>query len=176
MEKELHDWSRNNALLMGVEGALAVLITYLICVHASTLYHFPYPPIAGLWGAISAVFVLSDKKDELFKNALNRFVGTLVGAAVPCILAYIFGGYPLYAFPLAIFLATVIMALIGSRGAFRISGITVVVVFVIGGWHAHAISPWLNALTRLFESTIGIVIALIIDYAVYPIRKRFDLF
>ncbi len=164
------------ALLMALELCIAVVVSYYACLYLSTLYHFSMPQIAGLWGAISAVFILSPKREDVFASAKARFFGTLAGTAVPCVCAYIFGGYPLYSFAVSIFLTVILVGSLGIRDTYKVACITVCVVFVVGSMNQQGLAPWLNALSRLLESIVGMLVALTIDLLVYPVRRRLNLF
>jgi uncharacterized membrane protein YgaE (UPF0421/DUF939 family) len=165
------------ALLMAVELTVAVIISYYLCFYVSSLYHFSMQSIAGLWGAISAIFILSPKRSDVFDSTRNRALGTLVGATVPCALVYIFGGYPIYVLALSLFVTVILVSLLHIQPTYKIACITVVVVFIVGALpQQHYVAPWLNALSRLVESLIGVVVSLIIDMAAYPIRQHYDLF
>lgn len=176
MKKELHDWARDRSLLMAVEATIAILVSYVVCMKISTLYSFPFPPIAGLWGGISAIFILSDKRDEVFKSSRARAYGTLIGTLVPLVLVYILDGYSYYMFGISVFVTVFVCSMIGLREIIHVACITLIVVVAIGWWRQHEIVPWLNALSRLFESLIGIVVSLLLDLIFYPIRRRYDLF
>lgn len=176
MKTGIHIIVRKFSLLMSIEATIAILLSYYACLWASELYHFPLAPIAGLWGALSASFILSSASKGLLENARIRLIGSFFGVLAPLISLYIFQGYNIYAFGLAIIFAVSLSSLCSAKDTFRTACITLSVVYVVGLiTHPH-IAPWLNCLTRLLESIIGGVITLIVAFCFYPLRKRFDLF
>lgn len=176
MESRTHKVSKNDSLLMAIEATLTIMVSYYLCCYVAKSYAFAMPEVAGLWGAISAMFVLNPKHTDVLHMSWVRFWGTVVGSMVPMICVYIYGGYEGYAFATAIFVSVIVVSACRVREAYKTACITIIVVFVIGSLKLHNLAPWLNALTRLCESTIGIAVSLIVDLIFYPIRKRFDLF
>lgn len=176
MNHKLHDFSNRYSLLMATEATLTIIASYYLCSYVAGLYGFVMPEIAGLWGAISALFILNPKREDVIKSSWMRFWGSVIGCFVPMICVYAYGGYAGYVFATSVFATIVIVSLCGIRDTYKTACITVIVVFVIGSLKLHQIAPWLNALSRLAESTLGIFVSLIIDLIFNPIRKRLDLF
>lgn len=176
MESQLHKISNHESLLMAIEATLTTLASYYLCSYVAKAYGFVMPEIAGLWGAISAIFVLNPKRTDVIHTSWMRFWGTVAGSLIPMACVYAYGGYQGYTFASAIFITVIVVSLCRIREAYKTACITVIVVFVIGSLKLHQIAPWVNALSRLCESTLGIITSLIIDLVLYPIRKHFDLF
>ena len=105
-----------------------------------------------------------------------RFLGSLIGAVVTCAFVYLFAGYFVYDFAVSIFFVILLVNFLGIGETYKVACITVIVVFVVGLITQHKMAPWLNAVSRLLESVIGILLALLVDMIIYPLRKRFDLF
>lgn len=176
MNSKLHQWCKDFSLLISTEIAIATIISYYLTTYLSELYYFPMPEIAGLWGAISAVFIISPRREDVLHMAWMRFLGTIAGCLIPLACIYIFGGYYVYTFMVSLFLTVVGVSVCRMRNSYKVACITALVVLIIGAIQQAHLTPWLNALSRLCQSIIGIIVALIIDAIFYPIRKRYDLF
>ena len=176
MNPKTHDFLKKSSLLMAIEGTLCVITAFYLCFYVSQSYGFPVPGLAGLWGAISAIFILNPNRKDVIRTSWMRLWGTIVGSLIPMICVYIFGGYEIYAFAIAVFATILIVSLCGIRDAYKVACITLIVVFVVGWMKQNEITPWANALSRLCESVLGMIVSLIVDVAFYPLRRKFDLF
>ncbi len=176
MSTKFHKWCKDFSLLISAEITISTITSYYLTTYLSTLYDFPMPEIAGLWGAISAVFIISPKREDVIHMAWMRFLGTIAGSLVPLVCIHIFGGYYSYTFALSLCLTVIVVSACRIRDAYKVACITTLVVLIVGAMDQEHIKPWLNAVSRLGQSTVGILVALIIDGIFYPIRQRFDLF
>jgi uncharacterized membrane protein YgaE (UPF0421/DUF939 family) len=85
----------------------------------------------------------------------QRFAGTALGAALGALIATFFSS-SVWIYAVAIFLCGVLCAVLRFRGAFRFAAITVSIVLLI----AHTHPPWIVAVHRFVEVSVGIAVAL----------------
>ncbi|MGO9589367.1 MAG: FUSC family protein [Candidatus Acidiferrales bacterium] len=117
------------------------------------------------WAAITAIVVMQSTLGAALKVSWQRFAGTALGAAAGALIAMylpptaiVFGG--------AIFaLGFVCAALNLDWPAYRFAGITLAIVLLTGGDKA----PWVAAIHRFVEVSIGIAVGLVIT-ALWPER------
>jgi uncharacterized membrane protein YgaE (UPF0421/DUF939 family) len=95
--------------------------------------------------------------------SLERIVATAVGASVGALEANFFGSN-LVAFAVAIFLIGLLsFAFRLEKTAYRYASITLAIIVLI----PRSAAPWMIALHRFFEVSVGIVVALAV-VAVWP--------
>jgi len=118
------------------------------------------------WAAVTTIVVLQSTLGAAVSVSTLRFIGTALGAFTGGLLALYFD-QNVWVSAGAIFLLGLLTAALHlDRAAFRFAGITVVIVLLVG----HTESPWIVALHRFFEVSIGIVMGLVIA-AVWPDRE-----
>jgi uncharacterized membrane protein YgaE (UPF0421/DUF939 family) len=108
------------------------------------------------WAPISTIVILLSTADPL-ALAWQRFVGTALGAVVAAIIATFF--HPTWiVYGLGIFVCGILSALLRIGDAYRFAAITLSIVLLI----AHPHSPWIVALHRFIEVSLGIAVALLV--------------
>ena len=121
------------------------------------------------WAAISTMIVMQSTLGSSLGISAQRFAGTVVGAALGGLLGTYFPGNVLV-FGAAVFgIGAVCAAVRVERSAYRYAGITLAIVMLI----SRPRSPWVIALHRFLEVSIGIVVGLAIS-AVWPERRRHE--
>lgn len=109
------------------------------------------------WAPISTIVILLSTADPL-ALAWQRFVGTALGAVVAAIIATFF--HPTWiVYGLGIFVCGILSALLRIGDAYRFAAITLSIVLLI----AHPHSPWIVALHRFIEVSLGIAVALLVS-------------
>jgi uncharacterized membrane protein YgaE (UPF0421/DUF939 family) len=161
-------------LLFALEAVAALLLSYYCAYWFSLLTRFSEPVIAGLWGAISAAIVLTPWNNLSLKMGWIRFLGSVIGVIIPMICIYIFG-YTVFAFGCSVFLTAIICYLIPWRETYHGALITVAVVVVVGKVLESTTPIWFNAVSRLAESIIGIVVTLFVVLCSYGIQRLLGL-
>jgi len=122
-----------------------------------------------MWCAISAAIVINAEEKSAFEAALLRFVASLVA----CVLsgAIVSGlGYGYASLLLVLVLNVALISLIGFREGFRQSSIAIFVIYATGAMQPD-LSVWLNALGRLAESAVGILVGLCFVLIFIPLRR-----
>jgi len=106
------------------------------------------------WSPISAIVVLLSTVEPL-TVAWQRFAGTALGAALGALIAIYF--QPTWiVYGAGIFVCGILCALLRIESAYRFAAITLSIVLLI----AHTRSPWIVAMHRFVEVSLGIAVAL----------------
>lgn len=108
------------------------------------------------WAPISTIVVLlSTVKPQTV--AWQRFVGTALGAALGALIATFL--HPTWiVYGAGIFVCGILCALLRIGTAYRFAAITFSIVLLI----AHTRPPWIVALHRFVEVSLGIAVALVV--------------
>lgn len=119
------------------------------------------------WATITTLIVMQSTLGAALAISGQRFAGTALGAVVGALLATYFGP-SVIAFGAAVFVAGLICSLLHlERSAYRYASITLAIVVLI----ARSTSPWVVAIHRFVEVSVGIVIGLVVT-ALWPERQR----
>jgi uncharacterized membrane protein YccC len=106
------------------------------------------------WAPISTIVILLYTIDPL-TLAWQRFVGTALGATVGALIAtYLHPNWAIYG--VGIFVCGILSALLRIGTAYRFAAITLSIVLLI----AHVRAPWVVAMHRFVEVSLGIAVAL----------------
>jgi uncharacterized membrane protein YccC len=115
------------------------------------------------WASITALVVMQSSLGAALLVSGERFAGTALGAAMGALLASYFGAN-LIAFGAGVFVLGLICAILRlDRAASRFGGITLAIVMLV----ARVRSPWVIALHRFIEVSVGITVALVLT-AIWP--------
>jgi uncharacterized membrane protein YgaE (UPF0421/DUF939 family) len=117
------------------------------------------------WAPISAIVIILSTINPRAVG-WQRFVGTALGAAIGAVIASHFR--PTWiVYGIAIFVSGIISALARAPAAYRFTAITLTIVLLI----AHESTPWVVALHRFIEVSIGIGVALVVA-EVWPLPSN----
>ncbi|MFZ0420817.1 MAG: FUSC family protein [Candidatus Sulfotelmatobacter sp.] len=106
------------------------------------------------WAPISTIVVLLSTVDPL-TVAWQRFAGTALGATLGALIGIYF--QPTWiVYGAGIFVCGILCALLRIGSAYRFAAITLSIVLLI----AHTRSPWIVAMHRFVEVSLGIAVAL----------------
>lgn len=142
----------HEVLLHSARTALATVASLLL---ARGLLRMP----EFYWAPISTIVILLSTIDPL-TLAWQRFAGTAVGAALGALLATFFtSNWIIYG--LGIFVCGILCGLLRLGSAYRFAAITLSIVLLI----AHAAPPWIVAVHRFVEVSLGIAVALAVTVA-----------
>ena len=109
------------------------------------------------WAPIVALIITQSTLGAALKISSQRLCGTAIGAVLGALLASWFGPN-IYLFTLGVFVTGIICKALGLDTAYRYAGITLTIVMII----AHPISPWIVAIHRFAEVSIGIAAGLLV--------------
>ena len=145
------------ALMIALRTVVATVASLLLA-RALRLPEFYWAPISTIVIVLSTIPPLT--------LAWQRFAGTAMGAALGAVLAtYAPNNWMIYG--VGIFLCGVLSAIARFAGSYRFSAITLSIVLLI----AHTRPPWVVALHRFVEVSLGIAVALVIT-VVWPVPAK----
>jgi uncharacterized membrane protein YgaE (UPF0421/DUF939 family) len=108
------------------------------------------------WAPISTIVILLSTINPMTLG-WQRFAGTALGAALGALIATFFG--PNWAvYGVGIFVCGLLCSLLRVGSAYRFAAITLTIVLLI----AHQRSPWIVAMHRFVEVSLGIAVALLV--------------
>jgi uncharacterized membrane protein YgaE (UPF0421/DUF939 family) len=108
------------------------------------------------WAPISTIVILLSTINPL-TLAWQRFAGTALGAALGALIASFF--CPTWiVYGAGIFVCGIICSLLRVGTAYRFAAITLTIVLLI----AHARPPWIVAVHRFVEVSLGVAVALVV--------------
>jgi uncharacterized membrane protein YgaE (UPF0421/DUF939 family) len=115
------------------------------------------------WAAIATLIAMQSTLGAAWAVSKDRLVGTAMGAAAGALLAT-YAGENLVVFGAGVFALGSLCALLHvQRGAYRYAGITLVIVMMI----ARTEPPWIAAIHRFAEISVGLAVGLILT-AIWP--------
>jgi uncharacterized membrane protein YgaE (UPF0421/DUF939 family) len=170
----LHEIVRKTSLLTASEMSVSALLSYIIAIKVANILHFSNPVISGLWAGISAVVVMEVNIKDVKYAGYMRLLGSLFGGICSAIVAMLLG-YNLMSIVVTMFVTTIVVSLFNFKQTLRLSNLTALIIIVVGILDP-SVSPWSNAIARVLESLLGVVITTMLVCICYPIRKKFDLF
>lgn len=135
------------AVISSARTAIAATASFLI----ARLFGLP----EAYWAPISTIVVMQSTLGAALKISGDRFIGTFIGAIAGALLSRYFPQV-WWAFALGIFLLGILCALFKLPDSYRFAGITLAIIMLI----PHTAGPWIVALHRFIEVSIGIVIGL----------------
>ena len=116
--------------------------------------------VAGLpeayWAPIITIVVMQSTLKATLEISGQRFIGTVLGALAGGLLTQSLTP-AWWVFAAGVFLIGIVCALLHLQNSFRFAGITLAIVILI----PHTAAPWVVALHRSIEVTIGIVVGLV---------------
>ena len=147
---KLGTWSREirPAILPAVRTAVAAAVSVI----AARLIGLP----EAHWAAISTLVVMQSTFRDTVALSIQRTAGAAIGAVIGATESRYFGSN-LVAFGVVIFLLGLVTAALRlEKPANRYAGITLAIIVLI----PRATAPWIVAIHRFVEVTVGIVVAL----------------
>lgn len=131
----------------------------------------------GFFSIIAAVICMQKSTDATIKNSFNRVVGTAIGGAFG--VAMLFAEthlhmqrfMPLYLLVVALLLIPIMLLTLAIKKP-TMTAFTCIVFLSIVINHFTDASPYPYALDRLLDTTIGIIVTLIVNLALPPYEKK----
>jgi uncharacterized membrane protein YccC len=146
-------------IVHAVRTAIAAVASLLI----ARLFRLP----EAYWAAIATLIVMQSTLGAAWTISKDRLAGTALGAAAGALLAT-YAGSSVAVFGAGLFVLGVLCAILRiERAAYRYAGITLVIVMLI----ASTQRPWIIALHRFVEISVGIAVGLILT-AVWPEQQQ----
>jgi uncharacterized membrane protein YccC len=142
-------------LIHAVRTAVATVASMLL----GRLFHLPEP----YWAAIATAIAMQSTLGAAWRVSRDRFIGSAMGAAAGGLLST-YAGANIGAFGAGVVaLGLICPALRVARPAYHYAVITLIIVMMT----AHAQRPWIVALHRFVEISVGLVVGLIVT-ATWP--------
>jgi uncharacterized membrane protein YccC len=142
-------WLRSPVVVHSARTGVATLASLLV----ARLFHLP----EAYWAPITTIVITQSSLGSTWEVSRQRFVGTLVGAALGAIVASYFGPRALV-FGVCVFVMGLLCAAVrADRSAYRFGGVTLAIVLLL----PRVRPPWITAFHRSAEVSIGIGVALI---------------
>ncbi|MFZ1917603.1 MAG: FUSC family protein [Terriglobales bacterium] len=147
-------------------GAFGPILTSSARTAIAAAASFLIARLSGLpeayWAAILTLVIMQSTLGAALKISGERFVGTLLGAIGGGLLAR-FLPQAWWVFGAGVFLLGIVCALFRLQNSYRFAGITLAIVMLV----PRISPPWVIALHRFIEVSIGIVVGLAIT-AIWP--------
>lgn len=155
-------WLRCPVIVHSARTGVATLASLLV----ARLFRLP----EAYWAPITTIVITQSSLGAAWVVSWQRFVGTLVGAALGAIVASYFEPNALV-FGFCVFVLGLLCAAVGTdRSAHRFGGVTLAIVLLL----PHVRSPWIASFHRSAEVSIGIGVALIFS-VVWPEEEEIPL-
>ncbi len=155
-----------DALAQTVGGRLTHIfaLRLMLSIGAAALVSEALPIQRSYWVVLTVAIVLRPDFGSVFARALQRGIGTVVGAVLGAIILVVIPAGPLLLIPLAVFAGLLPYGRDRNWGLFS-TFLTPLVVILIDLLNR---SGWSLALDRLVDTALGCVIVLAVGYAPWP--------
>jgi uncharacterized membrane protein YccC len=155
-------WAGEKENLPSIKHAIRTAAAATASIIIARLVQMP----EAYWAAIATLFVMQSTVGATLTLSIARIVATAVGASLGALEAKFFGAN-LIAFAVAI----VVLGLLSyafrlEKTAYRYAGVTLTIVVLI----PRVGPPWVSALHRFIEVSVGILVALAVA-ALWPEEK-----
>jgi uncharacterized membrane protein YccC len=155
------NWEKEN--LPSITHAIRTAVAATVSVIIARLVQMP----EAYWAAIATLVVMQSTLGATLTLSIERIIATAVGASAGALEANYFRAN-LVAFAVAIFLLGLLsFAFRLEKTAYRYASITLTIVVLI----PRSAAPWMIALHRFIEFSVGIIVALAF-VAVWPEHRR----
>ncbi|MEJ8554755.1 FUSC family protein [Tepidibacter sp. Z1-5] len=148
--------------MRNIKTAIAVSLSVAI----SRFFNMEYP----FYAAIAAIISMQTTIGESFKVGRNRMLGTILGAMVGVIF-YFINSNSIIAIGIGIMVVIYMCNLFRWNKSVSIAGI----VFCVIMTNLDGRDPIFYALNRILDTFIGIIIAVLVNYFIKPIRNYNDI-
>jgi len=133
--------------------AVAAAVSFLIVQQL----HWNYP----MYSVVAAIIVMSTTYNSTYTLAIQRVIGTIIGALGGAIFAVIFGSN-VFSLGIAVFLTTLLASWKFQETSKLAGPVSAIVILNYAG------SAWFYAWMRFLETLVGVVVALLVNYFLFP--------
>ena len=145
---------RRTVVISSARTAIAAVVSFLIARFAGLPEAY--------WAPIITLVIMQSTLRATLQISGERFVGTVLGAVAGGLLTRSFP-QAWWVFAAGVFLLGLVCTMLHLQNSYRFAGITLAIVILI----PHTAAPWIVALHRSIEVTIGILVGLVIT-AIWP--------
>jgi uncharacterized membrane protein YccC len=141
-----------------VKTAIAAMVAIALC------QTFQIPE--GTWAVVSTVIVMQANIGGSLRAAWQRLLGTVIGAAIGVAHSWAIGtgAWPV---GMALILTILVCATLEIQDSYRMASATTVMVMLADGPNA-----WLVGVYRFVDVIIGIIVAVVVSFCIWPARAR----
>ncbi|CCB92218.1 putative membrane protein [Waddlia chondrophila 2032/99] len=148
-------------------GVAASISLYLGVAFAKWLGR-PDTLISGTWCVLSTFVVMQAHLGGTYRAAWIRFLGVLIGSFTGGLFTSLFGSNAI-TLGISVVLTVLSCSLLQIKDSIRIACMSVSIVMILWGMQP-SISPWQFGWYRFLDSTLGILIAVIISHTLWPTK------
>ena len=152
---EVHGLGWKHAIKVAVAAAISYEITHRLGSGE------------GWWAAITSIVVLQSDLGTTLRTCRDRLIGTAIGALLGWPVSIFWHGNVLI-YALAVIFLIVLCNFIGLSNAGRLGAVALSVIVLVH----FEVSPGRAALSRFLEVALGIVVALIVQWTIFPSEGR----
>jgi len=154
---KLWKWDQEN--LPSVVHSIRTAIAATVSLAIARFFGLP----EAYWAAIATLVVMQSTLAATLLLSIERIAATAVGAATGALLASYLSGN-LLVFAAAVFVLGLLCAAFHmEKSAYRYASVTLAIIVLI----PHSNAPWIVAVHRFVEVSVGILVALAVT-AVWP--------
>jgi uncharacterized membrane protein YccC len=139
-------------------------VRLMLSIGVAAVVSQAFPIQRSYWVVLTVAIVLRPDFGSVFARALQRGIGTMVGAVLGAIVLIVIPAGPLLLIPCAVFAGLLPYGRDRNWGLFS-TFLTPLVVILIDLLHP---AGWSLALDRLIDTALGCVIVLLVGYAPWP--------
>lgn len=151
-----------------IKTAIAAVLSFYLALELNSWIQRPDYLAGGLWSTVAAIVVLQSNLGATYKAIFNRFLGVFIGSGIGALFAALFGASGLI-LGWAILATMLACSLLNLKEGYRISSLSAAVIII--PWSLHPdLSPWLFAFFRFLDTCLGLLIAAVIAYSIWPIQ------
>jgi uncharacterized membrane protein YgaE (UPF0421/DUF939 family) len=154
---------------VAIKTAVAGGLAWAVGLGFSQLIKRPDTLISGLWCTMTAIVVVQAHLGGTYKAAWHRFLGVFVGSIMGGLCTTLLDANPL-SLGISVFLTIIVCSLANIKDSIRIACLSVCAVMVLWGLHRSHDSPWVFALFRFLDSCLGILVAVLVTHALWPVQ------
>lgn len=140
--------------MSGVQLALRASVAAAIAIAIADLCRLEFP----IYALLAAVLVTDLAPSQSRKLATHRLLATLLGAVCGAALTFVLPPGPI-AIGVSILIAMLLCQLLRIPDAAKVAGFICGIVVL-----EYSAAPWVSAFQRFIETTMGVVVALVVSY------------
>ena len=164
-------WPEAAAWLSGHSPEMRLALRVTIAAGASFALARGLQAPQGIWAVITAVIVMQASVGGSLKAAMDRFAGTLAGAAVGALVSVALPHQSFATLLAAILAAVAPLAFLAAvKPSFRVAPVTALIMLLPTS--AALGEPWRAAVDRVLEIGLGNLVGLVVALAVLPARAH----
>ena len=148
-------------------GVAATLSLYLGVAFAKWLDR-PDTLISGTWCVLSTFVVMQAHLGGTYRAAWVRFLGVLIGSFMGALFSTLLGSNAI-TLGISVVLTVLSCSFFKIKDSIRIACLSVSIVIILWGLHP-SISPWQFGWYRFLDSTLGILIAVLVSHTLWPTK------